>query len=285
MRLFPLARRSDGASRPDEEAPRLEVHGLTVVYRDGGGGPRVALKEVSLELAPGELLGLVGPNGSGKTTLIRAVTSLVPALAGVVRIAGRDTAGLGQRELARLVAVVPQNPQLPEAYTALEAVLMGRTPYLGLLQAEGPEDLEATRRAMLATDSWALAGRRIGELSGGERQRVVVARALAQEAPLLLLDEPTAHLDIGHQAAVLELMRVFCRSEGKAVLAAVHDLTLAAQYCDRLVMLDRGTVVAQGEPEEVLRAETLERVYETRVQVFSHPQTGRPVVAPRPYEG
>jgi iron complex transport system ATP-binding protein len=138
---------------------------------------------------------------------------------------------------------------------------------------------------MLATDSWALANRRIGELSGGERQRVVVARALAQEAPILLLDEPTAHLDIGHQSGVLELMRKYCRSEGKAVLAVVHDLTLAAQYCHRLVMLDRGAVVAQGEPGEVLRAETLERVYETRVQVFPHPLTGRPVVAPRPREG
>jgi iron complex transport system ATP-binding protein len=245
----------------------------------------VALRDVSLELAPGELLGLVGPNGSGKTTLFRAVTALVPALAGEVRIAGWDTAGLPQRELARLVAVVPQNPQLPEAFTALEAVLMGRTPHLRLLQAEGPADLKAVRRAMVATDSWALADRLIGELSGGERQRVVVARALAQEAQLLLLDEPTAHLDIGHQAAVLELMRAFCRGEGKAVLAAVHDLTLAAQYCHRLVMLDRGTVVAEGKPEEVLRVETLERVYETRVQVFPHPTTGRPVVAPQPHEG
>ncbi len=285
MKPFPLARRSGGVPGHEEGAPLLQVRGLTVAYPAGPRGPRVALRDVSLELAPGELLGLVGPNGSGKTTLFRAVTTLVPALAGEVRIAGWDTAGLPQRELARLVAVVPQNPQLPEAFTALEAVLMGRTPHLRLLQAEGPADLEVVRRAMVATDSWALADRRIGELSGGERQRVVVARALAQEAQLLLLDEPTAHLDIGHQAAVLELMRAFCRGDGKAVLAAVHDLTLAAQYCHRLVMLDRGTVVAQGMPEEVLRVETLERVYETRVQVFPHPQTGRPVVAPQPHEG
>ncbi len=285
MKWFPLARSSEGAPSRVEGSPLLEVRGLSVAYPAGPGGPRVALRDVSLELAPGELLGLVGPNGSGKTTLIRAVTGVVRPLAGEVRIAGEDATRLAQRELARRVAVVPQNPQLPEAFTALEAVLMGRTPHLRLLQTEGPADLEATRRAMLATDSWVLADRRIGELSGGERQRVVVARALAQESPLLLLDEPTAHLDIGHQAAVLELMRVFCRGEGKAVLAAVHDLTLAAQYCHRLVMLDRGTVVAQGKPEEVLRAETLERVYETRVQVFPHPQTGRPVVAPRPLEG
>ncbi len=258
----------------------LEVHDLTVAY-----GSRIALSGVTVNVAPGELLGLVGPNGSGKTTLIRAVTGVVAPLAGEVRIAGEDATRMPQRELARRVAVVPQNPQLPDAFTALDAVLMGRTPHLRLLQSEGPADLEAARRAMLATDTWALAGRRIGELSGGERQRVVVARALAQEASLLLLDEPTAHLDIGHQAAVLELMRAFCRSEGKAVLAAVHDLTLAAQYCRRLVMLHRGQVVAQGAPGDVLRADLLERVYQARVQVFPHPQNGRPVVAPRPHEG
>ncbi len=285
MRLLFQGVRVDRAASSDEGAPRLDIRGLTVAYPGGASGLRPALREVSLELARGELLGLVGPNGSGKTTLIRAVTALVPALAGDVRIAGRNLAGLGQRGLARLVAVVPQTPQLPEAYTVLEAVLMGRTPYLGLLQAEDEADLEVTRRAMLATDSWALANRRVGELSGGERQRVVVARALAQETPILLLDEPTAHLDIGHQSGVLELMRKYCRSEGKAVLAVVHDLTLTAQYCHRLVMLDQGAVVAQGKPEDVLRAETLERVYETRVQVFPHPLTGQPVVAPRPREG
>ena len=261
-------------------ASLLEVRGLTVAY-----GSRLALRDVSLELAPGELLGLVGPNGSGKTTLIRAVTAVVPPLAGEIRIAGDDADRLPQRELARRVAVVLQNPQLPEAFTTLDAVLMGRTPHLRLLQTEGPADLEAARRAMVATDTWALAHRRIAELSGGERQRVVVARALAQEAPILLLDEPTAHLDIGHQAAVLELMLSLCRAEGKAVLAAVHDLTLAAQYCHRLVMLHQGLVVAEGSPSEVLRPALLERIYQARVYVFPHPQNGRPVVAPRPDAG
>ncbi len=257
----------------------LEVDHLTVAY-----GVRVALREVSLSLAGGELLGLVGPNGSGKTTLIRAVTGAVPPLAGRVRIAGRDAARLPVAQVARLIAVVPQNPQLPEAFTALDAVLMGRTPHLRLLQAEGPVDLEAAQRAMLATDTWALAGRPIAELSGGERQRVVVARALAQEAPVLLLDEPTAHLDIGHQAAVLALMRTLCRAEGKAVLAAVHDLTLAAQFCDRLLMLHQGQVVAQGAAADVLLPELLERVYQAQVHVFPHPRSGLPVVAPQPNE-
>jgi iron complex transport system ATP-binding protein len=253
----------------------LEIRDLTLSY-----GERVALRDVSLSLARGELLGVVGPNASGKSSLIRAITRVVPPLRGEVWLDGSPVRHLSQRELALRVAVVPQNPYLPEAFTALEVVLMGRTPHLGLLQSEGRADWAAVRRALEQTDAWDLADRRIGELSGGERQRVVVARALAQETPLLLLDEPTAHLDVGHQAAILELVRRLCRSEGKAVLAVVHDLTLASQYCDRLAMLSEGRLVAQGSPHEVLSPEVLASVYRTRVWVFAHPLTGRPVVTP-----
>ena len=260
--------------------PLLEVRDLTVAY-----GPLLAVRDVTLSLAPGELLGLVGPNGSGKSTLIRAVTRVVPPLAGEVQLLGDDAFRLSQREVALRVAVVPQTPLLPEAFTALEVVLLGRTPHLGLLQAEGPADLEATRRAMLVTDTWRLAQRRIGELSGGERQRVVIARALAQETPVLLLDEPTAHLDIGHQAATLALMGDLCRRLGKGVLAAVHDLTLASQFCHRLVMLHQGRVVASGEPTQVLTQERLEHVYGAHVHILRHPLTGRPVVVPDPPAG
>jgi iron complex transport system ATP-binding protein len=256
-------------------ATALDVSSLTVAY-----GARVALRDVSLSLPVGELLGLVGPNGSGKTTLIRAVSGVVAPQAGGVSLNGDDTLRLSPKEVALRVAVVPQNPQLPPAFTALELVLMGRTPHLKLLQGEGQGDLRAARRAMLATDTWELAGRRIGELSGGERQRLLVARALAQETPLLLLDEPTAHLDVGHQAATLRLMARLCRSEGKAVLAAVHDLTLAAQFCHRLVMLHQGRVIAEGAPGEVLTRERLRQIYGTSLHVLSHPVTGRPVLAP-----
>jgi len=159
-------------------------------------------------------------------------------------------------------------------------VLMGRTPHLRLLQNEGSHDLDIARRAMTATATWAFADRLLGELSGGERQRVVVARALAQETPILLLDEPTTHLDIGHQAAVLQLMRRSAQSDGKAVLAVVHDLTLAAQYCDRLVMMVGGSVAAIGAPSDVLNPALLRDVYGVPVDVFPHPVTGRPVVAP-----
>jgi iron complex transport system ATP-binding protein len=193
---------------------------------------------------------------------------------------GLDITHLRQAALARLVAVVPQDPVLPPAFSALSCVLMGRTPHLRLLQNEGAGDLQAARRAMLATDTLRFADRLLGELSGGERQRVVVARALAQETAILLLDEPTAHLDLGHQAGVLELMRRCARDDGKAVLAVVHDLTLAARYCDRLVMLRGGAVVASGAPADVLTPELLRQVYGVAVDVFPHPVTGRPVVAP-----
>jgi iron complex transport system ATP-binding protein len=253
----------------------LEIRDLTVAY-----GELVALRQVSLSLAAGELLGVVGPNGSGKSTLIRAITRLVRPLGGDIRLDGSEVGRLSQRELARWAAVVPQNPYLPDAFTVLEVALMGRTPHLGLLQSEGRADLAVVRRALEQTNTWHLASRRVGELSGGERQRVVVARALAQETPLLLLDEPTAHLDVGHQAAVLDLMRELCRREGKAVLAVIHDLSLAGQYCDRLVMLSGGRIVGEGEPQEVLSPQLLASVYGTRVSVFAHPLTGRPVVTP-----
>jgi iron complex transport system ATP-binding protein len=265
-------------ARVAERSPLLVVDGVTVAYRFAGR-ELIALRDVSLKLQAGEVVGLVGPNGSGKTTLIRAVTGVVRRAAGRVLVDSVDITRLRQREMARLIAVVPQNPVLPPAFNALSCVLMGRTPHLRLLQNEGASDLNAARRAMLATDTWRLADRLLGELSGGERQRVVVARALAQETAILLLDEPTAHLDLGHQAGVLDLMRDCARDDGKAVLAVVHDLTLAARYCDRLVMLRAGSVVASGAPEDVLTTQILRDVYGVAVDVFPHPVSGRPVVA------
>lgn len=271
-----------------EDGAPLEVRDLTVAYSTSGG-QRLALSEVSLLLCSGELQGLVGPNGCGKTTLIRAITRVIRPLSGYVRICGDDVSTLSQRELACRVAVVPQDPLLPGGFNAFECVLMGRTPHLGLLQNEGIADHDATERAMLLTDTQSLADRPISQLSGGERQRLVVARALAQETPILLLDEPTAHLDIGHQAAVLDLVRSVCRREGKAVLAVIHDLTLAALYCDRLVMLRQGgTVVAQGSAADVLTPDLLSTAYGVSpgtIDVFPHPRTGQPVIAPRPEGG
>ncbi len=269
----------DAAPQPSPAPALLATEGLTVAYKTDEAD-RIALRDVSLSTAAGEVVGLIGPNGSGKTTFVRAVTGVIKPLSGRILLSGRDASHLPQRDIARLVAVVPQEPTLPAAFTALECVLMGRTPYLRLLENESSRDIDASRRAMRETDTWELANRRLGELSGGERQRVIVARALAQETPVLLLDEPTAHLDVGHQVAVLSLMRTIARQQAKAVVSVVHDLTLAGQYCDRLVMLRAGSVIATGTPDEVLRPDLLADVYGLAVEVFPHPRTGRPVVAP-----
>lgn len=266
-------------------AVQASVRGLVAGYGPAGRGKAPVLRGVNLNVAAGELVTLVGPNGSGKTTLIRALTGGLRAWSGEVRLRGDDVTTLRPMEIARRAAVVEQDPALPDGFTALEVVLMGRTPHLGLLQSEGAADAEAARRAMMATSVWALATRPVGSLSGGERRRVVLARALAQETPVLLLDEPTAHLDIGHQAAVLGLVRSLCRREGKAALAVVHDLTLAAQYGDRLVLMAAGQIVAEGSAEEVLRPELVGEVYGLRVHIFAHPATGKPVVAPSVSEG
>ncbi|HKZ50584.1 MAG TPA: ABC transporter ATP-binding protein, partial [Dehalococcoidia bacterium] len=235
---------------------------------------------------------------AGKTTLLRAVVGLLEPRRGRVLLSypshpgqgshavgwpspgGDDVRHLRRQEVARRVAMVPQEAHLPEAFTAWEIVLMGRTPHLGLLQSEGERDMAIARLAMEETDSWGLAPRPVGELSGGERQRVVIARALAQEAPLLLLDEPTAHLDLGHQQAIWRLLSRLARQKGLAILAAAHDLLVAPQFCHRLVLLDQGEVVAQGGPGEVLRPEILGPVYGIPVHILAHPAGGGPVVLP-----
>jgi iron complex transport system ATP-binding protein len=250
---------------------RLELDRVSIAY-DG----RVVVKDITLGAAPGDLIGLIGPNGSGKTSLIRAISRVVPTAAGRIFLEGREVARLSRPELARLVAVVPQNPHLPETFTALEIVLMGRNPHLGLLRYEGQQDYARCRWAMEVTYCWHLARRYMGEVSGGERQRVVIARALAQEPRVLLLDEPTANLDINHQIEMMELIRDL-RQE-LLVVMAIHDLNLAAQYCDRLVMLNGGTVFTQGPPTQVITSENIRAVYGAEVLVHPHPTNGLPVV-------
>lgn len=256
----------------------LSIDGLAVQYGEGRSAIR-AVGGASLEVRTGEVVALVGPNGSGKTSLIHAVAGVIRPTSGNITVCGEDATAMGANQLARLVSVLPQEPVLPPAFKALECVLMGRTPYLRLLQSESPDDAEVARRAMVATDTWRFAERPMGELSGGERQRVVLARALAQETPVLLLDEPTAHLDIGQQATVLALVRSVARESGKAVLAVVHDLTLAGG-CDRVVALRAGKVIADGAPREVITPELVAAVYGLGAHVFPHPETGDPVVAP-----
>ena len=246
-----------------------------------GFGDQPVLLCVDLEVGPGEMVGLLGPNGAGKSTLLRLITRGLRPQGGQVMLDGTEVSSLSRQELARRVALLPQAPVLPPAFTALEIVLMGRTPHLRLLQMEGRRDLEVIHQAMLATRTWEFAQRRVDELSGGERQRVILARALAQEAPLLLLDEPTAHLDVAHQTATFDLVRsLLGQGLVRAVLGAIHDLTLAAQYCDRLYLLSGGRILSQGSPAQVLTVEHIAQAYQTEVCILPHPRYGTPAVLP-----
>jgi iron complex transport system ATP-binding protein len=230
------------------------------------GGARV-VDGVSLTVERGDWTALLGPNGAGKSTLLRAVAGLVPA-DGTIRVDGEPLAKLDRRALARRVAVVPQLPQLPGALAVEDYVLLGRTPHLSYLGRESGHDLTAARRALERLDLRRLAARPLGSLSGGERQRAVLARALAQEAPVLLLDEPTTALDAGRQQDVLELVDELRLESGLTVLSAMHDLTLAGQYARRLVLLDGGRVVAAGAPDEVLTEALIAEHYGATVRIL-----------------
>ena len=237
---------------------------------------------ISLEVGEGELVGVVGPNGCGKSTLLKLVSGVLRPHGGAISIGGIDVGTLSPRQLATRVAVVPQTAVIPPTFTALEIALMGRTPHLGLLQWEGREDYRKTQQAMELTDCWDLANRPIGLVSGGERQRILLARALAQETPLLLLDEPTASLDLAYQTSIFDLVMRLLRERGGAVLAAIHDLTLAAQYCHRIALVHQGHILVEGTAHEVLTKEHLRTVYGVEADLLTHPTTGLPVVLPIP---
>lgn len=251
----------------------LSIHSLSIQLSS-----RVVLHDMTLQVRPGEVLALIGPNGVGKSTLIRAASGILRPLQGYVTIDDQDVYQLPIDLRARQIAVVPQAVRLPEAFSVLETVLMGRTAYLGWLGREGDKDRSIALEAMRQTNTIDLASRRIGELSGGEQQRVLIARALTQSARVLLLDEPTAHLDLKHQADVLSLVRSLAHDQNYAVLMALHDLNLAAVYADRVALLSNGHLVALGTPEEVLTTEQLSPVYGLRISVFTHPESGSPWV-------
>ncbi len=253
----------------------LVVRDLTVRYGDA-----IALYEVALTVPSGGFVAVIGPNGAGKSTLLRAVHGLVESR-GFVSIDGRSTADLTTRRRARHVAYLPQSPELPPGMTVSDFVLLGRTPHLGILRNESRHDLEAAGEAMQLMDLIELADRDVSTLSGGEAQRCVLARALAQEAELLLLDEPTTGLDVGRQQEALALIDGLRRTRGITVLATIHDLTLAGQYAEHLVLLARGRVVASGLPDEILTKENVRRYYGADVRVIRDSE-GVVVVPARP---
>jgi len=247
-------------------------------------GAAVALAGISETVQSGEWLGVIGPNGAGKTTLLRSAAHLV-RYEGAIEIAGQRASGLRRRALARLVAYVPQLPELPPEMSVADYVLLGRTPHIGYLRMETPADRDICAGLLDRMGLSPMAARPLGTLSGGELQRVVLARALAQQAPVLLLDEPTSALDLGRRVAALELVDQLRREQMLTVLSVVHDLTLAGQFADRLLLLDGGMAVADGPPEAVLRDDVLRAHFGPRVEVLSTSDGDRAVVSRRSSSG
>jgi len=249
--------------------PVLAAEGISYVV---DGAPLIS--DVSVELRAGEVVAAIGPNGAGKTTLLRAIGGLLKPTAGMIRLLGRPLGSWSSRDRARLIASVPQHTILDFDVTALDLVLMGRHPHLGRFQMEGTADIALAEAALDATCASALARRSMLEMSGGERQRVLIARALAQEPRVLLLDEPTANLDLAHQLQIMDLIRELSTERNVAVLAAVHDLPTAARHTDRLLLLKEGRVIAEGPPAEVLTEERIASAYGVRASIHVDQHTG-----------
>jgi iron complex transport system ATP-binding protein len=240
-------------------------------------GGRPVVRGVRLAVDGGEWVCIIGPNGAGKSTLLSAIAGLLP-VEGVIEVGGRPLSSLSRKARARTIAYVPQHPVIPEAIRVVDYVLLGRAPHLGPFGAERPGDVAAVRSVLDRMALWWAAGRRLDSLSGGELQRVVLARALAQDAPVLVLDEPTTGLDLGHQQEVLELVASL-RADGLTIVSAMHDLTIAGQFAERFVLVDAGRVVADGSAPDVLRPELIERHYGARVRVVLG-DDGGPIVVP-----
>ena len=254
----------------------LRTRGLRFGYRE-----TPLFHGLDLDVAPAEMVALIGPNGSGKTTLLKLLAGTLLPDAGEVWIGGRSLPSLPPRERARVVGVVPQDTIMTFDFTVMETVLMGRTAYLGLFGLEGPEDLAQASEAMRRTGTLAFSERLLSHLSGGERQLVVIARALAQRPRLLLLDEPTAFLDIRHRLEIYALLSRLNAEEGLTIVTTSHDINLAARYCGRIILIKDGAVRADGPPAEVFRQEVLSEVYETPLAVVSDAVTGLPYALPR----
>lgn len=236
------------------------------------------LKDISFEVKGGEFLGIIGPNGSGKTTLLKIIDKLLVPQKGSIWVGGVNLNEIKRNVLARLIAVVPQDSPMIFPFSVEEIVLMGRAPHLGKLRFEGEKDYEIARRAMKMTDTSSFANRSINELSGGERQRILIARALAQQPQIILLDESTAFLDIKHQIAFFDLIKGLNKKQGLTVISVTHDINLASLYCDRIILLNAGNIHCMGTPDEVITKSNIKEVYETDVLIDNNPQTGLPRV-------
>jgi iron complex transport system ATP-binding protein len=253
----------------------IKLEGAAFRYRE-----REIFSELTLTLEAGEILGLIGPNSSGKTTLLKLMDGLLRPQGGKVFLEGNDLNRIPRSQIARTIAVVPQTMEVPFSFTVGEIVLMGRATYLGRFGWERQRDLSIAREAIGLAGVAGLEERPFWELSEGEKQRVLIARALAQEPKVMLLDEPTSHLDLNHQMAINELIRNLNQEKNLTVLHISHDLNLAAEYCHRMVLLHRGSVYAMGPPAEVITEDNIRQVYEAAVRVERNPLSGAPRVLP-----
>jgi len=251
----------------------LEMQGVTLGYNH-----QPVLRDISFKVVPGQMVGLIGPNGCGKSTIIKALSRILTPHSGKVLVDKRNITELSRKELALKIGVVPQLPLLPSTFTAFEIVMMGRNPHMGLFQSETNSDRDLCYQAMERTGTIHLANRHVNELSGGEIQSILIARVLVQETSAILLDEPTANLDIGRQIEIIDLIKKLCREKNLTVLAAIHALNLAAQYCDRLLLVNHGVIHADGKPAEVITDANITAVYGASNCVYPHPANGLPTV-------
>jgi iron complex transport system ATP-binding protein len=247
---------------------------LTIDGIDCSYGSVNVLKDVDFAVESGEFLGILGPNGSGKTTLLRSISRVLQPRRGVILIGDKDIYGMKSVDVAKQLAVVPQSTPVTFDFTALEVVLMGRNPHMPRFKMESKEDLAIARNSMELTRTWEFADRPVTELSGGERQRVIIARALTQEPKILLLDEPTTHLDISNQLEIMDLIKNLCATKKLLIIAVFHDFNLAARYCDSIILLNDGKIVAVGKSNETLTSENVRKVFSVDTIVKKHPVTG-----------
>jgi len=255
--------------------PMIQADGLTASYEN-----QLVLQNVNFSLHAGTVLAVIGPNGVGKSTLIRVLSRVVPLQNGQVTVNGRDLFDYDNEELARCIAVVPQSSRMPNGFSAWETVLLGRTPHLNWLGQTSQRDEDIARYAMQQTQTLNLASRHINEVSGGEVQRIMLARALSQSAPILLLDEPTAHLDMQHQLSLLQMVKKLAHECDLAVLITMHDLNLVSRFADRVALLNNRCFQAVGTPDEVLTAPLLSETYKVPLNVIPHPKDGPSLIVP-----
>jgi ABC-type cobalamin/Fe3+-siderophores transport system ATPase subunit len=253
----------------------LSIQSIDVAY-----GSRTVLHNISLELEAGTVLGLIGPNGAGKSTLLRAVSGVIPLAAGRIEVGGQALETLSPAQRARWLAMVPQARNLPQAFTARELVTFGRTPHLNWLGQLSSRDEDVITSAMQRTDTLTLSDRPLGQLSGGEQQRLLIARALAQASPILLMDEPSTHLDLQHQLSLLDLIRRLAHDDGLAVLLVLHDINLVARFADAVMIMVDGRIQAGGLPQEVLTPDELSRAFNVSIQVVYVSPDLPPVIVP-----